>query len=106
MAHAVGHQAGHGHHKKKMNRTKVLMVAAVVFIVFLPSFIKYQELGYKNRKLEERLIALGRETRRLEEEKRRLETDITYVEKRAREEMGLVRKGEIVLKGATGGAKR
>lgn len=91
---------------KKVNRIKIYLIAAIVIIIFLPSFIRYQEMSYKNRKLEERLIALGRESRRLEEEKRRLETDITYVEKRAREEMGLVRKGEIVLKGATDGAKR
>jgi cell division protein FtsB len=34
----------------------------------------------------------------LTEEKHRLETDITYCEKRAREELGVARKGEIVLK--------
>jgi len=104
MAQKVGHpdaHSGHGPRKKGINRTKVMMVAVVIIIIFLPSFAKYQELSYKNRKLEERLIALGRESRRLEEEKLWLETDITYVEKRAREEIGLVRKGEIVLKGVT-----
>jgi cell division protein FtsB len=85
-----------------INRAKVYLVAIVLVIVFLPSFIKYQELSYKNRKLEERLHALKVDNRRLEEEKMRLETDITYIEKRAREEIGVARKGEIVMKESAG----
>jgi cell division protein FtsB len=81
-----------------MKGAKIFLIAAVIFIVFLPSFAKYQELSYKNRKLEEKMKMLTVDNRRLEDEKRRLETDINYIEKRAREEMGVVRKGEIVLK--------
>lgn len=80
------------------NRAKVYLVAAVIVIIFLPSFIKYQELSYKNRRLEAKIDALKVENKRLEEEKFRLETDITYIEKRAREEIGVARKGEIVMK--------
>jgi len=83
---------------KKVNRVKIYLTAAVVIIVFLPSFIKYQELSYKNRKLEEKIRALVQENKKLGELKQRLETDITYIEKRARDEIGVVRKGEIVLK--------
>ena len=85
---------------KKINKVKVLLVAAVVAIVFLPSFARYQGLSHKNRKLEERIKFLGDENKRLESEKTRLETDITYIEKKAREKLGVVRKGEIVLKEA------
>jgi cell division protein FtsB len=80
------------------SRAKVYLIAAVIVIIFLPSFVKYQELSYKNRKLESRIESLSLENRRLTEEKHRLETDITYCEKRAREELGVARKGEIVLK--------
>ena len=83
---------------KKINRTKVLLVIVVLVIVFLPSFAKYQELNYKNKKLEERIDLLAKENKRLEAEKVLLETDITYIEKKAREKLGVVRKGEIVLK--------
>ena len=85
---------------KKINRTKVLLVIAVLVIVFLPSFAKYQELNYKNKKIEERIDLLARENKRLEAEKIMLETDINYIEKKAREKLGVVRKGEIVLKDA------
>lgn len=83
---------------KKIKTAKVLLVAAVVIAVFLPSFARYQEMNYKNKRLEERIRLLGLENRKLEEEKVKLETDITYIERKAREKLGVVRKGEIVLK--------
>lgn len=82
----------------KIGTVKLYIAITVFLIVFLPSFAKYQELRYKNKKLEEEIVSLKRETKRLEEEKRRLETDITYIERKAREKIGIVRKGEIVLK--------
>lgn len=75
-----------------------MLVIAVLVIIFLPSFARYQELNYKNKRLDERIKFLKSENKRLEEEKARLETDITYIEKSAREKLGVVRKGEIVLK--------
>lgn len=83
---------------KKKFRSKILLVIAVLVIIFLPSFARYQELNYKNKRLDERIKFLKSENKRLEEEKARLETDITYIEKSAREKLGVVRKGEIVLK--------
>jgi len=87
-----------GRMAKKINRSKIILVMAVLLIIFLPSLARYQELKVKNNRLEERINFLGKENKRLEEEKLRLETDITYIEKKAREKLGVVRKGEIVLK--------
>ena len=86
--------------RQGVSRVKIYLIAAVLAMIFLPSFAKYQELSYKNRSLEAKINLLKTDNRRLEEEKRLLETDITYIEKRAREEIGVVRKGEIVLKGS------
>ena len=87
---------------KKVNPLKRSLkfwaIVAIAVVIFLPPFAKYQELRYKNTKLEERLESLKLENERLTEEKRLLETDINYVEKKAREKIGVVRKGEIVLK--------
>ncbi|MDD5422857.1 MAG: septum formation initiator family protein [Candidatus Omnitrophota bacterium] len=82
----------------KIRSKKTHLIIAALVLVFLPPFAKYQELRYKNRKLEEKIEAVRKENKRLEEEKHRLETDIGYIEKRAREKIGVVRKGEIVLK--------
>ena len=77
---------------------KFYLILGIIVVIFLPPFARYQELRYKNKKLEERLESLKAENARLTEEKRLLETDINYVEKTAREKIGIVRKGEIVLK--------
>ncbi|MDD5435978.1 MAG: septum formation initiator family protein [Candidatus Omnitrophica bacterium] len=84
--------------RRRIASAKFWLVVAVFVIIFLPPFAKYQELKYKNKKLEERIEGLKRENAELTEEKRKLETDINYVEKKAREKIGVVRKGEIVMK--------
>ena len=86
----------------KIGSAKLYIIIGVFLIIFVPPFAKYQELRYKNKKLGEQITALKEETKRLEAEKKSLETDIVYVEKRAREKIGLVRKGEIVIRGNSG----
>lgn len=85
----------------KIKRAKLYFAIGVLVVVFLPPFAKYQELRHKNKKLEEQIISLKADNKRLEAEKVRLETDITYIEKKARDKIGVVRKGEIVLKGSS-----
>ena len=82
----------------KTGKTKLFIVIAVLVVIFLPPFVKYQRLLYKKRRLDAQIRELTKESKRLEAEKKRLQTDVTYVEKKAREKMGVVRKGEIVLK--------
>ena len=82
----------------KKDAFKLLILAVVVTIVFLPPFAKYQELKAKNKQLADDLARAKVEVKRLEGEKRKLETDITYVEQKAREKIGVVRKGEIIIK--------
>ena len=84
--------------RKRIGSFKFYLIIGIIVAVFLPPFARYQELRYKNKKLEERLESLKCENERLTEEKRLLETDINYVEKTAREKIGVVRKGEIVMK--------
>ena len=84
--------------RKRVGSFKFYLIIGIIVVIFLPPFARYQELRYKNKKLEERLESLKDENARLTEEKRLLETDINYVEKKAREKIGVVRKGEIVIK--------
>lgn len=85
---------------------KLYIAIALLLIVFVPPFARFQELCYKRRKIEEKLITLREENRRLEGEKVRLETDIAYIEKKARDRIGVVRKGEILLKEEAPGKRR
>jgi cell division protein FtsB len=80
---------------------RTYIIIAVLLVLFIPPFAKHQALMYKNKKLEERINAVKRENNRLAAEKERLETDIVYIEKKARQKIGVVRKGEIVLKEPT-----
>jgi cell division protein FtsB len=82
--------------KKSVAKTAIFV--AILLVAFLPPFIKYQQINYKSRALDRQLKSIKEEIGRLEEEKRRLETDIIYVEKRARDKIGVAKKGEIILK--------
>jgi len=77
---------------------KFWIILAILAVIFVPPFARYQCLRYKNQKLAERIVALKAENLKLAGEQKKLETDIVYVEKRAREKIGLVRKGEIVMR--------
>ena len=87
---------------KKIGTLKIYLIIAAALVVFLPPFAKYQELRHKNAKLRERIAELERQNKDFAEAQRRLTHDITYVEMKAREKIGLVRKGEIVLKDMSG----
>ena len=84
--------------KKELAAVSVIVIGLV--LIFLPSFAKYQELSTKNRMLNQKIALAKEEILRLQKEKVRLESDIAYIEKRARDKIGVVRKGEIVIKGA------
>lgn len=73
-------------------------VAMLVLIVFLPSFTIMQEQRGKNLEYERRLTELKEKNKELEKEKRLLLEDPVYLEKVAREEMGLVREGEVIYR--------
>jgi cell division protein FtsB len=82
---------------KKVSLKSVIIIG-VLLLIFLPPFVRYQMLRWKGIQLDNQIRALKEEIGRLEQEKIRLQTDISYVEKRAREKIGVVKKGEIILK--------
>ena len=83
---------------KKKIPAKLIVLGIILGVIFLPPFVKYQQLSWKSWELDSQIKALREEVKKLEAEKIRLQTDITYVERRAREKIGVVKKGEIILK--------
>ena len=73
-------------------------IAIVLFIIFLPGYAKFMELRTKNLYLEKEVERLEQENVGLYKEKQRLEEDIDYIEKVARESMGVTREGEIPVR--------
>ena len=80
------------------NAFLLFIFAFVVLISFLPTFSRLQDVKQKDLEYKERIAALENEHARLQEERRKLETDPVYLEKVAREKMGLIREGEVVYK--------
>ena len=71
----------------------------ILFIFFyLPGLSRVQELHLEEERLSKELADLDREIRALKEEKELLQKDQSYLEKVVREELGLVRPGEMVYK--------
>ena len=72
--------------------------AVIMLITFLPSYTKMQDLKLKNYAYAERILALTKRNAQLQEEMRLLTTDPEYLEKVARQKMGLIRPGEKVYR--------
>ncbi len=77
---------------------KIALYAIILGVIFLPGAIKYCRLNIQKAQNEARLKALLDENRRLAEENRKLKEDPVYIEKMARENLGLAKKGEYVVK--------
>ena len=76
----------------------ILIGIAIVVAIYFPGFSKLQELREENRNLEKRIEVLTKTNLELEKEKNRLENDPSYIEKIAREKLGMAKKDEIILK--------
>ena len=77
---------------------KLFFVAFLILIIFLPSYAKMQDLRQKNESYKDQIVDLKKQNSLLLIEKERLEKDPVYLEKVAREKMGLVKEGEVVYK--------
>lgn len=80
------------------NALSLFVVTVIIVIVFLPSYSKMQELKQKNLEFQQRIQALEAKNKKLEEERQFLKNNPEYLEKVAREKMGLIRQGETVYK--------
>ena len=80
------------------NALGLFILTIIVLIIFLPSYTKMQDLKQKNLDYKRQIEQLQQKSAELREEKRLLENDPVYLEKVAREKMGLIREGEVVYK--------
>ncbi len=80
------------------NAIWIFVIAIGTLIVLLPSFVKFQDLKQKNADYQEKMVELKVKNTQLREERRLLQDDPVYLEKVARENMGLAREGEVVYR--------
>jgi cell division protein FtsB len=86
-----------------VSRRRLSIAAVVLLAASLAGFgvresIRVWQLRQELRALEADVSTLTERQKRLEEIAERLRSDPAYLEKLAREEMGMVREGETVLK--------
>lgn len=78
--------------------TAIIGIGLVIGYIFWPQFMKYEELRRNEKSLELRVEAEESKNARLRHEEHSLRTDPQYVEKVAREKLGLVKPGEMIYK--------
>lgn len=66
--------------------------------LYLPSLTKYRDLKLKQEELDKQIEKLTEQITEIREERNLLKNDVEYLEKVIRDEMGLVKPGEIVYK--------
>lgn len=76
----------------------LLAAAVTLLIVFLPGISQLHELREKNEELLRRVEELKAANAALREEKELLLNDPVYLEKVARQRLGMAREGEIIYK--------
>lgn len=76
----------------------LFLFAFLVLLAFLPSYTKLQDLKQRNQDFEEKTVKLQQEIDDLNKRLHRLEHDPVYLEKVAREKMGVARKGEVIYR--------
>ena len=84
-----------------MRRFALLWVFLLLFVavaIYLPGFSKYLKLKHTESDLHEEIERLRIQITQLEKEEHLLKTDLTGLEQAVREELGLVKPGEIVVK--------
>ena len=75
-----------------------ILVVVVFFIVYFPTVTRYRELKIQEAEMEKKIQELDQKISDLIEEQRLLQTNSQYLEKVIRDELGLVRPGETVVK--------
>ena len=85
-----------------MEKKKIITLLSLglifLLIIFIPGYLKIRRLSRENRQLEKQIEQMQELNAKLREEQRGLMNDPLYLEKVAREKLGVVKKGEVVYK--------
>ena len=73
-----------------------LAVLLILCWIYLPSITRYRELKSEEERLNQKIQGIDAQIKTLADERHLLQTDVAYLEKVIREELGFVKPGEIV----------
>ena len=83
---------------RKLGPFWVFLLIFALAIVYMPGFTKYLKLKRKETELSTEIKRLNSEIKKLRDEEHLLKTDVSHLEQVVREELGLVKPGETVIK--------
>ena len=75
-----------------------VIVLLLFFWIYFPTLSRYRELKIQQEEMERQLKDLDKKIKELAEERHLLKHDPQYLEKVIRDELGLVKPGEVVYK--------
>lgn len=81
-----------------MKNLRIFIILVILFLIFLPGFAKLQELKTKLAETEEKIRRAQRQNAILEQRIAQMQNNTAYLEMVARDKLGIVKKGETVLK--------
>ena len=83
---------------KKLFTVLAIALAALLILswIYLPSITRYRELKSEEERLSQKIREIDAQIKTLADERKLLQTDVAYLEKEIREELGFVKPGEIV----------
>jgi cell division protein FtsB len=73
-----------------------LAVVLILCWIYLPSITRYRELKSEEDHLSQKIQEIDAQIKTLADERHLLQTDVAYLEKVIREELGFVKPGEII----------
>jgi cell division protein FtsB len=78
----------------------VLSIFGLILLgaIFIPGYVRFRKLAKLLREQERQIEEVKENNKRLEEELEKLKNDPLYLEKVAREKLGVARKGEIIYR--------
>lgn len=83
---------------KKRKIILFFILFGIISVFFLPGHNKLKQLRSKNKDLKNKIEELKKSNVNLKKELFRIKNDPEYAEKVAREELGVVKEGEIIYK--------
>lgn len=76
----------------------ICLIGVAIGYLFWPQFAQFEKLKKDDKRLRLRIEAEERKNVQLRKEEQSLRTDPEYVEKVAREKLGLIKPGEVIYK--------
>jgi len=77
---------------------RLIVISVVLCAIFLPGYSKLQKLRAEKTEQKKRIKLLEEHNEKMKTELGKMQDDPEYVEKKARDKLGIVKKGEVIYR--------